>query len=553
MIRTCNTLARVHLLMWCFGFCTAFIVPAHAQSTHLVTTTMDDGAGSLRQAIEEADNNDIISFDDAIHGQTIELTSGALVIDKNIVISGPGVDLMSVNAMGLFRVIEIGPDIDVEVEAIALIGGEVVGNGGGLFVGERASLTLLSVLLFANEATDNGGGLYVSPGASVSIHFSEIAGNKSSGDLSPNGGGIYNASGNVSVVDSIIRENESTRGGGVWNTSNATMNIDSSWITGNRANLEGGGIYNNSKLTLTRSTVSGNEADVEAGGIRNRSGDTLKVINSTVAGNSAPGTGGIVNFQGSTTLIYNSTIYGNTSDTPGAGIWNAENASVVLYSSIVAANIRDASVHSDILDDAAGVVSQGYNWIGARTTFQALPTDKVGTTESPINPRLMPLSLNDQGGPTHNPEEVSLIVDQGDCQRLALQFDQRGAARVIDVPGVANTGDGCDIGAVEFNTVNVSIEENFDKLPESLSISSAYPNPSFSKSIFNVTLPRDEHVTITLYNILGKQVQVLHTGPLTSRAAHVIEIDATTLPAGMYIYKVEGESFMESRPIVVIK
>ncbi len=64
--------------------------------TLTVTTTADSGAGSLRDAIAAAGNGDTIQFDAALNGQTINLTSGELVIDKNITISGPGPNLLTV-------------------------------------------------------------------------------------------------------------------------------------------------------------------------------------------------------------------------------------------------------------------------------------------------------------------------------------------------------------------------------------------------------------------------------------------------------------------------
>ena len=64
----------------------AVALPVHA-ATILVTNTNDSGPGSLRQALTIANDGDTIGF--AVTG-TINLTSGELVIDKNIIISGPG-------------------------------------------------------------------------------------------------------------------------------------------------------------------------------------------------------------------------------------------------------------------------------------------------------------------------------------------------------------------------------------------------------------------------------------------------------------------------------
>jgi hypothetical protein len=65
--------------------------------TLVVTSTADNGAGSLRAAIAAAADGDTIEFDTALNGQTIGLTGGELAIDKNIIISGPGPNLVAVS------------------------------------------------------------------------------------------------------------------------------------------------------------------------------------------------------------------------------------------------------------------------------------------------------------------------------------------------------------------------------------------------------------------------------------------------------------------------
>ena len=63
-----------------------------------VTNTNDSGPGSLRQALADANDGDTINFDVSLKGQTIALTSGELVIDKSITITGPGSDQLAVSA-----------------------------------------------------------------------------------------------------------------------------------------------------------------------------------------------------------------------------------------------------------------------------------------------------------------------------------------------------------------------------------------------------------------------------------------------------------------------
>src|SRR5438093_327501 len=80
---------------------------AHA-ATITVTNTNDSGVGSLRQALADANDGDTIDFSVATPA-TITLTSGELVVNKSITISGPGADQLSVNGNAASRVFHITP------------------------------------------------------------------------------------------------------------------------------------------------------------------------------------------------------------------------------------------------------------------------------------------------------------------------------------------------------------------------------------------------------------------------------------------------------------
>ncbi|MDR9404951.1 MAG: hypothetical protein RI580_16100, partial [Halothece sp. Uz-M2-17] len=104
------------------------------QATLTVSNTSDNGAGSLRQAIIDANSAsgaDIINFDGSLSGGTITLTSGQLEITDDLTINGLGEDQLTIDADGNSRVFNIDGSgtVAVTLEGLTITGGKTTDNG----------------------------------------------------------------------------------------------------------------------------------------------------------------------------------------------------------------------------------------------------------------------------------------------------------------------------------------------------------------------------------------------------------------------------------------
>jgi hypothetical protein len=105
-------------------FCAVALL-AHG-ATITVTNTNDSGPGSLRQALAIANDGDTITF--AVSG-TIGLTSGELLVDKNVTIEGPGAAALAVDGTANSRVFHIALFKNVTVSGLTIANGYVGGVG----------------------------------------------------------------------------------------------------------------------------------------------------------------------------------------------------------------------------------------------------------------------------------------------------------------------------------------------------------------------------------------------------------------------------------------
>src|SRR5262249_4909244 len=110
-------------------------VPAHADVI-TVTNTNDSGPGSLRQALSIANDGDTIDF--AVTG-TITLTTGELLVNDSITISGPGAVNLAVDGNTDSRVFHVAPGKTVTFSALTITHGNANGksfpddSGGGVY------------------------------------------------------------------------------------------------------------------------------------------------------------------------------------------------------------------------------------------------------------------------------------------------------------------------------------------------------------------------------------------------------------------------------------
>ena len=153
--------------------CAAPIGSAQA-ATFNVTNTADSGAGSLRQAIFDANAAGGTNTIDVQNGLgTITLTSGDLnALNSNITLNGNGNTLSGNNAFrGLFVYSGTVAINDLTIENAVASGGDAgqaagggAGLGGALFVKDGANVTISNLVAQNNAATGGDGGAQTTAG-----------------------------------------------------------------------------------------------------------------------------------------------------------------------------------------------------------------------------------------------------------------------------------------------------------------------------------------------------------------------------------------------------
>jgi uncharacterized repeat protein (TIGR01451 family) len=378
----------------------------------VVTNNTDSGPGSLRQAIADACVGGTIIFDDSQVVSPITLTTAELYINKNLTITGPGANALTVmrSAAGgtpNFRIFQID-------------GGPVTISG----------LTISNGKVVASQTAGSGGGILVNSGT-LNLDGVVVSGNNA-GDTSTGGSG-----------------------GGLANLSPGTVTVSNSTISGNICVGNAGGIFNVSSAKIINSTISNNRATLFGGGVfSGNSGSSLSVTNSTITNNRCDSD--------------------NTGPESGGGMAASVSTTVLLNNTIVAGNFHGTGATRDDLNGPFSSTSS-YNLIGDGTGETGITNgtngNHVGTSANPINALLA--ALGNYGGPTPthlllpNSPAIDAALDPlaVDANNDPLTTDQRGAGFPRSV------GQAVDIGAVE---VNYSFSATAGT-PQSIAVNTAFP------------------------------------------------------------------------------
>ena len=227
-----------------------------------ITNTNDNGPGSLRQALVNANVGDTIDAT-GING-VITLITGELLVNRSVTINGPGADLLAVdgNAAGVvFQVMSTGP---VTISDLTIKNGHA-GSGGGIFNGGVGTLTIINSALSGNTA-DFGGGVY--NGGTLNIVDSTISGNTANTE----GAGVYNPV-TLTIINSTFSDNTSQIAGAVFNTG--TLVITNSTISNNTSMFLAGGVVNLNNFQIGNTIL--NEGPASANIYNNSSGVVMSL------------------------------------------------------------------------------------------------------------------------------------------------------------------------------------------------------------------------------------------------------------------------------------
>ena len=212
-----------------------------------------------------------------------------------------------------------------------------------------------------------------------------------------------------------------------------------------------------------------------------------------------------------------------------------ESYSIVVDSIFLGAQILDPKE-----EDEMGVFTSDGFCVGASILDDPLPLPIIAWKDDPLTTEIDGYTLGDT---------------------MQYRFWDSSEEIEKDAVPLYKVGDGT-FGHGSYSLLNLSVSASaVEDFPEEISYSfnlvQNYPNPFNPETKISYALPKDCHVKLTIYNIMGQKIKVLVNEHQTVGHKDVYwdgkDDKGKEVASGIYFYKLDAGEFTQSKRMVLIK
>lgn len=166
--------------------------------------------------------------------------------------------------------------------------------------------------------------------------------------------------------------------------------------------------------------------------------------------------------------------------------------------------------------------------------------------------------------------ETSVLINAVDARGISIDVDNNkiywmdqfwsSGTGQLNLANLDGTGEemimetGATRGAIagfgwEISTSNESVTEQ----PSVIRLNQNYPNPFNPQTVIEFTLPETMEISLIVYNSLGQQVSTLAENAIHHAGTHQVGFNASFLPSGIYLYKLQAGEFSLTQKMTLLK
>jgi hypothetical protein len=348
-----------------------------------------------------------------------------------------------------------------------------------------------------------------------------------------------------------IKNGLATYGGGIL-VGNSTVKLKQMIIDDNIATDQGGGVFivQSNNVLIEDCQFSNNTSVSSGAAIQYHQGSTGKIVD-TIVENNVSGYSGVIYVFDSEVHLENCLVVNNTSNNEG-----------IFFSYGGKSRISNSTFYNNTISNTGGAIGLGYS-------------DTVFVINSIVynnNPASFYMAANEQWEPividytdaeggesaviNGNISEVIWGDGNIDANPLFCNPDSGGYTLAENSPCVGTGQDGVNMGALDVGCEPILLIE-IDPIPEKFTLYQNYPNPFNPITTLRYDLPKQSHVNIVIYNMLGRQVRTLinqtQEAGFKSMTWDANDDRGKPASAGIYLYTIQAGDFRQTLKMVLLK
>jgi hypothetical protein len=110
-----------------------------------------------------------------------------------------------------------------------------------------------------------------------------------------------------------------------------------------------------------------------------------------------------------------------------------------------------------------------------------------------------------------------------------------------------------NLGGIEEGRDSVELVKDYgESLPRKFPLDQNYPNPFNPTTTIKYELPEDSHVSLKIYDVLGREVLSL-VDRVETAGQHQVVLNASNLSSGVYFYRLKAGDFTDTKRLLLLR